>query len=118
MGTKTLSESAVERIENEYKDWLSEYEKAVKKVPERLGRFSTVSDLEIKPLYTPLDIKDRDFHEEIGFPGFFPFTRGVQSTMYRARLWTMRMFAGLGTADDTNKRFHYLIEHEIGRAHV
>ena len=111
MGTKTLSESAVERIENEYKDWLSEYEKAVKKVPERLGRFSTVSDLEIKPLYTPLDIKDRDFHEEIGFPGFFPFTRGVQSTMYRARLWTMRMFAGLGTADDTNKRFHYLIEH-------
>ncbi|MHC1744152.1 MAG: methylmalonyl-CoA mutase family protein [Syntrophobacteraceae bacterium] len=111
MGTKMLSESAVERIENEYKDWLAEYEKAVKKVPERLGRFSTVSDLEIKPLYTPLDIKDKDFHEDIGYPGFFPFTRGVQSTMYRARLWTMRMFAGLGTADDTNKRFHYLIEH-------
>ncbi len=108
---KMLSESAVERIEKEYQDWLGEYRKAIQKVPERLERFSTVSDLEIKPLYTPADIKNKDFHEDIGFPGFFPFTRGVQSTMYRARLWTMRMFAGLGTADDTNKRFHYLIEH-------
>jgi methylmalonyl-CoA mutase N-terminal domain/subunit len=111
MGQKMLSESAVERMEKEYKEWLSEYQKAVQKVPERLERFSTVSDMEIKPLYTPADIKDKDFFEDIGYPGFYPFTRGVQSTMYRARLWTMRMFAGLGSADDTNKRFHYLIEH-------
>jgi methylmalonyl-CoA mutase, N-terminal domain len=111
MGQKMLSESAVERMEKEYKEWLNEYQKAVQKVPERLERFSTVSDLEIKPLYTPADIKDKDFFEDIGYPGFYPFTRGVQSTMYRARLWTMRMFAGLGSADDTNKRFHYLIEH-------
>ncbi|MCU0587481.1 MAG: methylmalonyl-CoA mutase family protein [Syntrophobacteraceae bacterium] len=111
MGQKMLSESAVERIEKEYKDWLSEYQKAVQKVPERLGRFSTVSDMEIKPLYTPADIRDKDYSEDIGMPGFYPFTRGVQSTMYRARLWTMRMFAGLGSAEDTNKRFHYLIEH-------
>jgi methylmalonyl-CoA mutase N-terminal domain/subunit len=110
MGKKMLSESAVERIEKEYKDWLAEYQKAVKKVPERLERFSTVSDLEIKPLYTPLDVKD-NFIEEIGFPGMYPFTRGVQSTMYRARHWTMRMFAGLGGAEDTNQRFHYLINH-------
>ncbi|NSW87111.1 MAG: methylmalonyl-CoA mutase family protein [Syntrophobacteraceae bacterium] len=106
-----FTESALERMEKEYRDWLEEYNGALKKMPERLQRFSTVSDLEIKPLYTPLDIKDKDFSEEIGFPGMYPFTRGVQSTMYRARLWTMRMFAGLGTAEDTNKRFHYLIEH-------
>jgi methylmalonyl-CoA mutase N-terminal domain/subunit len=111
MGQKMLSESAVERIETEYKEWLAEYQKALQKVPERLERFSTVSDMEIKPLYTPADIKDKDYLEDLGLPGFYPFTRGVQSTMYRARLWTMRMFAGLGSADDTNKRFHYLIEH-------
>lgn len=67
------------------------------------------SDLEVKPLYTLSDIKDNDYFEDIGLPGMYPYTRGVQSTMYRARLWTMRMFAGLGTAEDTNKRFHYLI---------
>lgn len=111
MGKKILSESALERMETEYNEWLAEYKKAVQKVPERLGRFSTVSDLEVKPLYTPLDIAHKDFSEEIGFPGAYPFTRGVQSTMYRARLWTMRMFAGLGTSEDTNQRFHYLINH-------
>lgn len=111
MGRKMLSESAVERIEKDYQDWLAEYQGALKKMPERLKRFSTVSDLEIKPLYSPLDLKEKDFFEEIGFPGAYPYTRGVQSTMYRARLWTMRMFAGLGGAEDTNKRFHYLIEH-------
>jgi methylmalonyl-CoA mutase, N-terminal domain len=111
MGKKILSESALERMEKEYGEWLAEYQRAVKKMPERLNRFSTVSDLEIQPLYTPLDLANKDFHEDIGFPGIYPFTRGVQSTMYRARLWTMRMFAGLGTSEDTNKRFHYLINH-------
>ncbi|MDY6909799.1 MAG: methylmalonyl-CoA mutase family protein, partial [Thermodesulfobacteriota bacterium] len=106
-----FSESQLERIEAEYEDWLGTYEKALQKLPERLERFSTVSDMEVKPLYTPLDIKDKDYLEDIGFPGCYPFTRGVQPSMYRARLWTMRMFAGLGTAEDTNKRFHYLIEH-------
>lgn len=111
MGKKMLSESALERMEKEYGEWKAEFEAALKKMPERLGRFSTVSDLETKPLYTPLDIANGGWSEEIGFPGKYPFTRGVQSTMYRARLWTMRMFAGLGGAEDTNKRFHYLIEH-------
>ncbi len=111
MGKKVLSESALERMEKECAEWLDEYRKALRKMPERLGRFSTVSDLEVKPLYTPLDIADRDFFEDIGFPGKYPYTRGTQSTMYRARMWTMRMFAGMGTADDTNKRFHYLIDH-------
>jgi methylmalonyl-CoA mutase, N-terminal domain len=74
-----------------------------------LRRFSTVSDYSIDELYTPLDIQEIDFTRDIGFPGEFPFTRGVQPTMYRVRLWTMRMFAGLGTAKDTNKRFHLLV---------
>jgi len=111
MAMRMFSESELERIEKEHQDWLAEYKKALQKVPERLDRFSTVSDLEVKPLYTPLDIKDKSHGEDIGFPGMFPFTRGVQSTMYRARHWTMRMFAGLGGAEDTNQRFHYLINH-------
>jgi methylmalonyl-CoA mutase N-terminal domain/subunit len=106
-----FSESEMERIEKEHKEWLVEYDKALKKMPERAARFSTVSDLEVKNLYTPLDIRDKDYMADIGLPGVYPFTRGVQPTMYRARLWTMRMFAGLGTADDTNGRFHYLISH-------
>lgn len=111
MGKKLFSESALERIEKEYKEWLGEYEKATRKVPERMERFSTVSDLEIKSLYTPLDIQNHDYGEDSGDPGVYPFTRGVQTSMYRSRLWTMRMFAGLGTAQDTNARFHYLINH-------
>jgi methylmalonyl-CoA mutase N-terminal domain/subunit len=111
MGKTVLSESALESIEKEYGEWIAEYKKALEKMPERVKRFSTVSDLETKALYTPLDIANKDFFEDIGFPGTYPFTRGVQNTMYRARLWTMRMFAGLGTSEDTNKRFHYLINH-------
>jgi len=111
MGNRTFSASALERLEKEHKDWLEEYQKALGKVPERVERFSTVSDLEMNKLYTPLDIKDRDFFDDLGFPGRFPFTRGVQTSMYRARFWTMRMFAGLGGAEDTNQRFHYLINH-------
>jgi len=111
MSRTMFSESELERVEKEYQDWLGEYQKASKKMPERLERFSSVSDMEMKALYTPADIKERDYLEDIGFPGRYPFTRGVQPTMYRARLWTMRMFAGLGTSEDTNQRFHYLINH-------
>jgi len=92
----------------------NEWEKAVDKVskgkPERKQRFSTVSDLEIKKIYTPEDIKHQDFERDIGYPGFFPFTRGCQPTMYRGREWTFRMFSGMGTAEDTNKRWHLLLK--------
>ena len=77
--------------------------------PERLPRFSTVSDLEILPLYPPESISAESFLEDIGFPGQYPFTRGVQPTMYRGRLWTMRMFSGFGSAEDTNRRYKYLL---------
>jgi len=73
--------------------------------------FNTISGEQIKPLYTPEDIEGFDFSKELGFPGQFPFTRGVYDTMYRGRLWTMRMFSGFGSAEDTNKRYHYLLEH-------
>jgi len=76
---------------------------------ERLPRFSTVSDLEILPLYTPESIATEKFFKDIGFPGQYPFTRGVLPTMYRGRLWTMRMFSGFGSAEDTNRRYKYLL---------
>jgi len=77
---------------------------------ERQDRFATVSNLEIDRFYTPEDVADIDYEEDLGFPGEPPFTRGPYPTMYRGRTWTMRQFAGFGTADETNERFHYLIE--------
>ena len=77
---------------------------------ERKERFATVSNHEVDRLYTPEDIDDLDFAEDLGFPGEPPYTRGPYPTMYRGRTWTMRQFAGFGTAEETNERFHYLID--------
>lgn len=77
---------------------------------ERLEKFTTVSNMPIKRLYTPQDIKDQDYLKDIGLPGQYPFVRGAHPAMYRERLWTMRQFAGYGTAGDTNQRFKYLLE--------
>ncbi len=87
-------------------DWLKSSYAAQK---ERRERFSTVSDLEIPPLCTEEDLHSWTADEQLGLPGGFPYTRGVQPSMYRGRLWTMRQFAGFGTPEDTNKRFHYLL---------
>lgn len=76
---------------------------------ERLPRFSTISDLEIKALYTPQDTANLNYLRDLGFPGQYPFTRGIQPSMYRGRLWTMRMFSGFGSAEDTNRRYKYLL---------
>jgi methylmalonyl-CoA mutase N-terminal domain/subunit len=79
--------------------------------PERHDElFSTISGVETDPLYTP-DNVDLDYQRDLGYPGEFPFTRGVYPSMYRGRLWTMRQFAGFGTAEETNERFRYLLEH-------
>ncbi len=81
------------------------------KRPERAGEFSTVSDRPIQPLYTPEDLRPAgSTDEKLGYPGEYPYTRGIHPTMYRGRLWTMRLFAGFGTAEDTNERFRYLLE--------
>ena len=106
----TYNQKIMGEIRKERERWERKLEEIFSVAPERLGRFSTVSDQEIKPLYTPEDVKDHDFLRDAGFPGEYPFTRGVQPSMYRGRLWTMRMFAGLGTAKDTNRRFHLLVE--------
>jgi methylmalonyl-CoA mutase N-terminal domain/subunit len=78
---------------------------------ERLAKFMTTSSVPVERLYTPLDVSDLDYQRDLGFPGEYPFTRGVHSTMHRGRLWTMRMFAGFGTAEETNARYKYLLEH-------
>jgi len=78
--------------------------------PERKNDYSTTSDISVKRLYTPEDVKDIDYLKDLGFPGEFPFTRGLHATMYRGRLWTMRMFSGFGTAEQTNQRFKYLLK--------
>ena len=83
--------------------------------PERKNEFRTSSGTLIKRLYTPKDVKDLDYLMDLGFPGKFPFTRGLHATMYRGRLWTMRQFSGFGTAEQTNLRFKYLLrEGETG----
>jgi methylmalonyl-CoA mutase, N-terminal domain len=83
--------------------------KASAKLPARKARFATWSDVEVPDLVTPADVR-LDYQKQLGFPGEYPFTRGVQPTMYRGKLWTMRQFAGFGTPEQTNKRFHYLLE--------
>src|SRR3990167_993140 len=85
--------------------------KTLEKQPERLKNFTTLSSEPLKRLYTPLDLNRFREDRDLGFPGEFPFTRGVYPTLYRGRLWTMRQFAGFGIAEDTNKRFHYLLKH-------
>jgi methylmalonyl-CoA mutase N-terminal domain/subunit len=84
---------------------------ALRGKPERDVRFTTVSDFPIEPLYSAEDLEGLDPEREIGWPGEPPYTRGLHPTMYRGRLWTMRQFAGFGSAEDTNRRFHYLLEH-------
>ena len=83
--------------------------KALASTPERRARFTTTSDIEIADLYTPADTADLDEDRDLGRPGEFPFTRGVQPTMYRGRLWTMRQYAGFASAAETNRRFRYLL---------
>ncbi|MBA3826286.1 MAG: methylmalonyl-CoA mutase, partial [Ktedonobacterales bacterium] len=85
-------------------------QKSNARVPESRPEFATQSGIPVKRLYTPLDVAHQEYARDIGFPGEYPYTRGVQATMYRAKPWTMRMFAGFGTAEETNGRFKYLLE--------
>ena len=90
--------------------WMREtYQKSLDKMPERKVAHRTLSDIAPEPLYTPEDLKDFDYAEKLGYPGEYPYTRGVYGSMYRSRLWTMRMFAGFGTAEQTNERFKKLL---------
>ncbi|GIW43207.1 MAG: methylmalonyl-CoA mutase [Candidatus Binatia bacterium] len=86
--------------------WLKEHYPREK---DRLPRFTSISDRPIEPLYTPEDLEGFSYERDLGFPGEYPFTRGVYPSMYRGKLWTMRQFAGYGTAEDTNERFRFLL---------
>src|SRR5438093_13394310 len=100
----TKDRSALDRLTR----WLSE---SYRRSSERAGElFSTISGVEVEPLYTPDNI-ELEYERDLGYPGEYPFTRGVYPSMYRGRLWTMRQFAGFGTAAETNARFRYLLDH-------
>ncbi|MGQ4872312.1 MAG: acyl-CoA mutase large subunit family protein, partial [Candidatus Thorarchaeota archaeon] len=110
------SEAEVERknelrkIREAMDQWESEVlEPHMKKHPERQEQFVTTSSRPIKRLYTPLDIPNFDYLRDLGFPSRYPYTRGVQPTMYRGRIWTMRQFAGMGTAEESNARYKFLL---------
>ncbi len=92
------------------KAWEEQLQSELKKFPERQERFDTRSAIEVKRVYTPIDLQNVDYFDDLGLPGEYPFTRGVQRTMYRGRFWTMRQYAGFGTAEETNKRFKYLLQ--------
>jgi len=104
-------EDKVKEIKRERERWeKTMLPKWLGQCPECKGEFRNHSGMLIKRVYTPEDVKSLDYTKDLGFPGEYPFTRGVHATMYRGRLWTMRMFAGFGTAADTNKRFKYLLK--------
>jgi methylmalonyl-CoA mutase N-terminal domain/subunit len=97
-------------IKDEYRKWSDKLEGKLAKNPERKADFINTSGIPLKRVCTPLDVPDFDYIKELGLPGEYPFTRGVQPTMYRGRLWTMRQYAGFGTAEDTNRRYRFLLE--------
>src|SRR5690625_6084956 len=113
LGSSALEERVREQEKEieELKERLAQWESAYEATPTRDANFTTVSGVPVDPLYTPLDRPEGDHYlEKIGFPGEFPYTRGPYTTMYRTRLWTMRQFAGFGSAEETNARYHYLLE--------
>ena len=105
-----FDEESLAEIRNQHEDWEEETLEPFLGHGERKDRFATVSSHEVDRLYTPEDIANIDYDEDLGFPGEPPYTRGPYPTMYRGRTWTMRQFAGFGTAEETNERFHYLID--------
>jgi methylmalonyl-CoA mutase N-terminal domain/subunit len=111
-GTRRMfEERKIKEIKEEYGKWSEKTERTLTKRPERKDDFVNTSGIPVKRVYTPLDAPDFDYARELGLPGEYPFTRGVQPTMYRGRLWTMRQYAGFATAEDTNRRYRFLLEH-------
>lgn len=96
---------------NDLKEKKLQWKKEAESQPTIPITFNSISGNKVEILYTPDDLGDFDYERDLGFPGEFPFTRGIHKNMYRGRLWTMRQFAGFGTPEDTNKRFKYLLEH-------
>jgi methylmalonyl-CoA mutase, N-terminal domain len=99
-----------QELETRYREWRKKIEESLQKKPERKRDFVNTSGIPVQRLYTPLDLQDMDYLEELGFPGSYPFTRGVQPTMYRGRHWTMRQYAGFASAEESNRRYKFLLE--------
>ena len=109
---KLFSKEAVEEIRKAVRKWEDEVVPLwLERLPERMKEFTTLSGIPVKRVYTPADLGDFDYMEKLGLPGLYPFTRGIHATMYRARIWTMRMFSGYGGPEETNRRLKFLIEH-------
>ncbi|MDX9816327.1 MAG: methylmalonyl-CoA mutase family protein [Smithellaceae bacterium] len=106
-----FDKDALGKIKTAKGKWEKEIlDRALGKEKERKDVFTSISGEPIERLYTPLDVSDLDYNEQLGYPGQFPFTRGVQPTMYRGRFWTMRQYAGFGSARESNARYRYLLE--------
>jgi len=106
-----FQDDEIKKIRKQREKWEQLFASATKNHLERKEKFTTLSNIEVKSIYTPDDIKTMDYDRHLGFPGMNPFTRGVHTTMYRGKIWTMRQFAGFGTAEESNRRYLYLLEH-------
>lgn len=104
-------QAALDALQAQEQAWDATRASALARFPERYPDFTTMSGVSVQGVYTPLDVADTDYAAEIGLPGEYPFTRGVHATGHRGKLWTMRMFAGFGSAEETNARFKYLLAH-------
>jgi len=111
VGEKMFKEEELEKIRKQREEWEKLVKDRIKNHPERREKFTTLSNIEVKRVYTPEDISHIEYTKHLGFPGMEPFTRGIHTTMYRGKIWTMRQFAGFGTAEDSNRRYKYLLEH-------
>ena len=111
IGDKMFQDDEIKKIRKQREKWEQLFASATKNHLERKEKFTTLSNIEVKSIYTPDDIKTMDYDRHLGFPGMNPFTRGVHTTMYRGKIWTMRQFAGFGTAEESNRRYLYLLEH-------
>jgi len=110
-GEEMYDNKDIEQLRQELEKWgKTALEVSLEQMPERQEQFITTSSEAIQRLYTPLDIVELDYIKDLGLSGEYPFTRGIHPTLYRSRLWTMRMFSGFGTAEETNQRFKYLLE--------
>ncbi len=98
------------KIEQAFGEWTEKTAKLIAKRPERKGSFKSLSDIPLERVYTPAGESKADYLEDLGFPGNYPYTRGVQPTMYRGRLWTMRQYAGFASAEESNRRYKYLLQ--------
>ncbi len=106
-----LEKDKLKEVKEEKKRWQKEkVDKGLSKFPERKEEFTRTSGANIERLYTPDDLEGMDYNKDLGYPGEYPYTRGVQPTMYRSRFWTMRQYAGFATAEESNKRYKYLLE--------